>query len=1121
LDAVRAKENRLALIAGLFTWALASLALLLVVVAIERVAQFGTTGRTVLFTLLACGIGGTFAYYAGAALLRVLGILKSAGNDAVASKVGMFFPHIHDRLLDALQIYESRDALKSTYSVDLMDASFGDLWSAIQPLDFSQSVQNDRVRKLGKFVSYAAGVMILMFLISPLGLYSSLFRVFNFNKTYASPLPIEFSIEPGNKEVVRGQSVSVVVRTTGKPVQSITLHTRPSGQFDFDTQELTLGNDGAFHTELTDLKNSVEYFASAEDVSSLKYSISVLDRPLIRSFRATVTPPAYTRIPAKTLDDNIGDISAYPGSKVKLDITSSKKVVSGEVVFKSGGRLPLLCSDARSSATFTVKENTTYHLLLRDENGLSTIDPVEYSVTVIPDEYPTAEIVTPGKNVDLAGEMSLDLFVRIKDDFGFTKVRLGYRLVQSKYAPAAEEFTFIELPLPPNTQNAAEFTYHWDLSSLSLVPEDAVAYYVEVYDNDNVNGPKVGKSAAYLIRLPSLEEVFSDVDKSQDQTAASMQEVSKEAEDLKKQVDDMHREMQENQNKMDWHDQKKVDEMLQQYQSLKSKLEENAKKLNETMAKMESNKVLSNETMEKYLEMEKLMDELKSPELQDALKKLQQSMKQLSPDEMKQAMNQMQFSEEQFQKSLERTIELLKRIRIEQKLDEVIKRTEELKKEQENLQSEAKNTSPSDSSKRSSLANKQEDLQKEMQQLESESANLKQSMEEFPKDMPVEQMSKAQKDLADQQLQQQMEKSAQQMQSGDMQQAQSQQGQTSQGLDQYEKEMQDVQKQLQDKQQKEIVNQLRKQLDNVIELSKRQKDLKAETQTFDPNSQRFRKSAEEQDQTMTDLGNVANALTEIAKKSFAVSPQMGKEIGDALHEMDNAIKGMESRIPSTASQQQGEAMASLNRAAMMMQNALSSMQAGGKGSGMSGLMGQLGQMVGQQSGINQGTKDAMGMGQGQGMSPEQQAEYQRLAGQQAAVQKSLKQLAEEAKNSGDYSKILGDLDKAAQEMQEVQTDLSQGNVNPETTNKEDHILSRLLDSQRSTRERDYEKRRKSESGKDLQQASPAEFDLATQEGKNKLREELLKVLEGKYSKDYQQLIKNYFEALEKAEQPQQ
>src|SRR5262249_28448787 len=138
-----------------------------------------------------------------------------------------------------------------------------------------------------------------------------------------------------------------------------------------------------------------------------------------------------------------------------------------------------------------------------------------------------------------------------------------------------------------------------------------------------------------------------------------------------------------------------------------------------------------------------------------------------------------------------------------------------------------------------------------------------------------------------------------------------------------------------------------------------------------------------------------------------------------------------------------------------------------------------------------------------------------LAGEQGAVQKSLEELSNEAKNTGEFSKLLGDLDKVSDEMKEVQTDLEQNNVNPNTIRKQDHIISRLLDSQRSMRERDYEKKRKAETGRNIARSSPADLDISSQEGKNRLREELLKVLEGKYSKDYEALIKKYFEQLEK------
>jgi hypothetical protein len=175
---------------------------------------------------------------------------------------------------------------------------------------------------------------------------------------------------------------------------------------------------------------------------------------------------------------------------------------------------------------------------------------------------------------------------------------------------------------------------------------------------------------------------------------------------------------------------------------------------------------------------------------------------------------------------------------------------------------------------------------------------------------------------------------------------------------------------------------------------------------------------------------------------------------------------------------------------------------------MSAFMQRLQQMSGQQQGINQGTRNLGSMTQ------QQAAEMARLAGEQGMVRKSMEQLAREAAASGELKRMLGDLGNVAEEMREVQTDLAQGNVNPETLRKQERILSRLLDSQRSARERDYEKRRQSSPGQNVAGTSPGQIDLSTQEGRNRLRRDLLKALEQGYARDYEELIRKYFDALQ-------
>ncbi|MBI3189455.1 MAG: hypothetical protein HYZ33_02285, partial [Ignavibacteriales bacterium] len=366
LSGVRSKEHRLELFYGSLVSLLIALAVILTAVVLEQIVLFETTGRTILFLIVSILILTGIGLFVAKPLLRLLGILKSENNHATAIKVGRFFPHIHDRLIDALQMYEQRSSLEQFYSLDLVDASFSDLHQQIVPLDFREAVSDARVKKMRKVVAYAFTAFVLVFIVSPGSFLDSLYRLSHYSQSFAEPLPIQFSVEPGNLEVVRGENVPVTIRTSGKPVKSLELLTRGEGQTEFDKQSLTIGSDGTFHTEIKSIKTSTEYFASVDEIQSSKFKISVLDRPLIRTFQFTVNPPAYTRIPAKLMDENTGDLSLYPGTTVELKLLTSKEVASVEMSFSDSTTLPLSVQGTEATNRFTIKQNRTYHFLLTD-----------------------------------------------------------------------------------------------------------------------------------------------------------------------------------------------------------------------------------------------------------------------------------------------------------------------------------------------------------------------------------------------------------------------------------------------------------------------------------------------------------------------------------------------------------------------------------------------------------------------------------------------------------------------------------------------------------------------------------------------------------------------------------
>ena len=107
------------------------------------------------------------------------------------------------------------------------------------------------------------------------------------------------------------------------------------------------------------------------------------------------------------------------------------------------------------------------------------------------------------------------------------------------------------------------------------------------------------------------------------------------------------------------------------------------------------------------------------------------------------------------------------------------------------------------------------------------------------------------------------------------------------------------------------------------------------------------------------------------------------------------------------------------------------------------------------------------------------------------------------------------LNEVMKKMQEVVTDMQTEKLDDQLVQKQERILSKLLDAQRSINERDYEKKRESNSGKDIVRQSPADLNLSSQQEKDKIRDEFNRAINEGYTRDYEELIRKYYEALQK------
>lgn len=1076
----------------------------------ELVAYSKSIIRTILFFTLILLTISSISYLIILPLLKYFNVFRNRDFYYSANKVGKYFPEIKDDLINALQLVSS-DNDNSLYSASLLDAAFKNVYERAKPIKFESIVDFSKAKKLSMYFLLSFVFCVLLFVFVP-GLQAASNRLVNFNQEFIPPARFYFEVYPGNDEITKGENVDFVIRVKGEVPKKVFLLTREESQTSFEEHEIQKDSVGEYKFSIQQLRSSLYYYASAEDIQSEEYQIKVIDRPVIRSLDVKVISPGYSNIPLLEQKDN-GNVSALVGSNVEISLLSNKELKSAHIEFEDSTKTDLKIQSNLVKGSFKIRKDNSYIIVLNDLGDNKNLQPVRYYVKALYDSNPAIELVYPKENINLANDNRVPIEVKINDDYGFSKLNLNYKLTSSRYELTQEKFSSIEIAIDKKIKEQI-VDHIWNLTKLNPAVNDVYSFYLEIFDNDNVSGPKSAKTQTINVRIPSLDEILAKADDTQEVAQDDMEQTLKEAEDLKKELEKIDKDLKKDKQELTWEEKEKVEQALDKFEKLQEKMESVSENLKQMQNELQQNQLLSEETLEKYMELQKLMDEMTSDEMKKTMQQMQDMLQKMNRNQTQDAMNNMKMDEEKFKKSIERTMNLLKRIQIEQKIDEMIKRTENLEQKQNELNEQTKNSDLSDQKQSEQLSEKQNEISKELDRLEKKMEELAKQMSGL-KDMPNEEMEKLQEELDKQNNEELSKEASKDLKQNQKQKAQKNQKQLSQNMKEMKSSMQQMQEMMQQENQMQTFTDMMRILDNILSLSKQQEELKNKLQNVDPNSSQFEQNVQKQNEIKKNLNRLLEQMSELSQKTFAITPEMGKALGNANQKMNQSMESMQNRNGSMATLSQGDAMMHLNEAANMMKSSLESMMQGGSGSGgMMSLMQQLQKMSGQQMDLNNMTQMLQQMQSGQ-LSQQQQGEMQRLAQQQQLIQKSLEQLNKEAKQSGESKKIPADLENIVNQMKEVVSDMNTEKLNDDLIQKQEKILSKLLDAQRSINERDFEKERKSESGVNITRSGPNDLNLSNQKGKEKIKDELNRAVQEGYNKDYEDLIRKYFEALQK------
>lgn len=1051
-------------------------------------------------------------------IASILNRVKNLSNESLCRKIERLYPEIKDRLLNAIQLYEKPEEM-GFYSQELIGRSLRNVYTDVKKMEFKKVVPRKALYKKLKFLALSATFSLLIFTIFAPQYKDAAIHILHPTRDFPVSPPFSLSIKPGNTSVLWGEDVKIEINSTGRHPSHVELSLRTAS--DVRVIQLPADSEGVFTYTLKRVSKPTRYLSYVEDnsfwekwdiVSTSEYEISVINRPLIKNLLIKLTYPAYSAMPPTYQEANIGEIAALKGTEVSVKVSSNKPISEAFIVFSDSTRTAMQVNENSATGNFSLMRNGSYHILLRDIDLITNPEPVEYRLTALRDEYPLVRILSPGRDIDLDRSMIIPLKFEIEDDFGFSGVKLLYSVQSKEEHSIQDEREEISIPGIDNKLNSQKLNYFWDLSNLTLSPGDIIRYRLKVYDSDMISGPKHSLTDEYTARFPSITEIFEKVAARQEESLLQTEDVIRETKELKEIVDKFSQQLKKTE-KLDWSERKEIEETLKKQKELNKNLEKISKNLEAIVNQLDNNQLLSEETLRKYMELQELFREIATPELLEAMEKLQKAISQIDPEQIRKSMEQFKLSQETFLKNLERVLEIFKRIKIEQLIDEVTKRLEALIEEQQKVLDKAENIEPSDMETLNELASEEKSIRGEYSQIEGKMGELGKLMSDFDK-MPVSELDSIMKANAIDSIANNLSAAENLFKSGNSRMALTRASIAREGMLNALKRMRNFQSTFMKNQMAEVISQFRDEVKKLLNLSMNQENLQEKTEGLPSSSPSLNDIAEDQLNLIRNLSRVTKNLIELSHKTFAVGPQIGMAIGRSYAYMNEALESLEKKRPGKSAEYQEKSMASLNESIMELRRSMEDLMQSGSPGGLEQYLKQLEKLSGQQRGINQQTL-SLGFS---GQNPAEMREaLKRLAAEQASVKKSLEELYREM---GKRAEILGRLDEISRMAEDVVKDLENRSIKRRTINLQRKILSRLLDAQKSLKERDFSEKRKSRAGVDVIREGPAKLPEDLGERTSWLNSELLKALKEGYAREYEVLIRNYFEALRKLNLPE-
>ncbi len=1103
------------------------LSLFLVMALLEHFGYFGTTVRAILFWCYLLASVCLLVYYVFVPLAKMFRLGKVISYEEAAKIIGRHFPEVQDKLLNLLQLQEKGDVS----SDGLLAAAIAQKTAQLKPVPFQNAVDIKSNRKYLKYLAIPVVVILLLLLVSPSVITGSSHRIAHYNTQFEKPAPFSFVVENPSLEVAQQEDFELHVLVDGNAVPAEAFINIEGNVYRMRQVDKT-----HYSYQFKTVQRSCDFHLEAAGVTSTQYRLNVFPKPAVVDFRVLLSYPAYTLKLQETLL-NEGDLVVPQGTSVRW-LFQTKDVDT--LYFFVNEDVKRLVPDDNGRVSLTIRALQSFTYGFAAANHYAPVsDTLGYAVTAIEDLSPMIAVV---EMHDSLVDDRLFFHGRIKDDYGFTK--LEFKLVKTNVQDTSKKEVLAH-GIGITKETVQEFNYSTDLSDIELGPGDKLLYYFEVWDNDGIHGPKSATSQQFELQVPTEKELDNILDRNSNEAQERAQQSMSELKKMQQEINELMRKLVDKK-EFDWQDKKDLQELAKKQQQVKEMLQQMQQQLNENKKLEQKYRDQSEQLLEKQRELERLMNEVMNDEMKQMMEQIDKMMQELDKKKVQEQLEQLKLDNQDLEKQLDQNIELMKRLEMEKKVEEAVRKTEELAQKQRELSEKTESAKSKDEKEK--MLNEQQKLSEQYDQLKQELNQIQQDYKNIDNDLNF----KLDKELMDKidQNQQGAEKSLEKGKSKD---ASKQQKEASEQLDQLSEQLAEAQVDLEQQDLAEDAEEVRRLLKNLVQLSFNQETLIDKVRNTLIQDPQYQSIIVGQNKIKDDFRGVEDSLRAIAKRQLSVARVINKNVSEVnsnvarslseLLNMNQTFYGTYKNAQASASMQYS--MTAFNNLALVMAEPLDQMQnqmrqnqqkkqnsncknqgmkkSGncsnpGKGKPSAKSMKQMQQELNKQmeslkKQLDKQGKDKKSNGRkkiGDRNSMQMSEEFARMAAQQEMIRRMMQEYGQEMKQSdAGNAKLAKEIDQMMKQMEQTETDLVNKVITQQTINRQQQIMTRMLEHEKAEMQREKEERRESHEGKE-QGHQPSASDLEQFKRLQEKNMELFRSVPPTLSPYYKAKVNDYF-----------